>query len=50
MNDECECPGCGRRTLTERGITIQYSGGSTGGATWLSCINCDWDNKGSGGE
>jgi rRNA maturation endonuclease Nob1 len=50
LTDDDECPSCGRRTLTERGITVDYNDGSTGGATWLNCINCDWDNKGGDDE
>lgn len=48
LTDEGECPNCGRRTLSTRGITVKYKDGSSGGATWLDCINCDWNNKGAG--
>jgi len=39
LNTSHPCPECGHKTLTKRGITVE--GG--GGATWLSCINCDWE-------
>jgi len=39
LNTSHPCPECGHKTLTKRGITAE--GG--GGATWLSCINCDWE-------
>jgi len=40
-----ECPSCGRKTLSERGITITYNKEITAGGTWLACVNCDWDSK-----
>lgn len=46
LTEESHCPDCGRRTLTTRGITISYNDGTQGGATWLDCVNCEWDNKG----
>jgi len=46
LNTSHPCPDCGNKTLTKRGITVQYNSGRQGGATWLNCINCDWDNKG----
>ena len=50
MSSVEQCPSCGRRTLTERGITVSYADGSTGGETWLNCINCGWDAKGGDAE
>jgi predicted RNA-binding Zn-ribbon protein involved in translation (DUF1610 family) len=46
-NTSHPCPDCGNKTLTKRGITVSYNDGSTGEATWLDCINCGWDKKGS---
>jgi len=45
LNTSHPCPDCGNKTLTKRGITVSYNDGSSGGATWLYCINCEWDNK-----
>jgi len=39
LNTSHPCPNCGNKTLTKKGITTA----SGGGATWLSCINCDWE-------
>jgi hypothetical protein len=45
MIEESDCPDCGRSTLSVKGVTVEYSDGSEGGAEWLSCVNCGWDNK-----
>jgi predicted nucleic-acid-binding Zn-ribbon protein len=39
LTDDDPCPDCGNRTLTKRGITTA----SGGGATWLSCVNCEYE-------
>jgi rubredoxin len=50
LDEDSECPGCGNKTLTERGITATHNDGSKSGSVWLSCINCEWDERGDGGE
>jgi len=40
-----DCPDCGRQTLTQHGISVEYADGSTHESKNLECINCGWSEK-----
>jgi len=45
MSNTEECPSCGNRTITERGITITHADGTTDGGSYLHWVNCEWDDR-----